>query len=469
MKSPFLIRESRIYDPKGAQAPVLREVLAKRLSLLPGLPTGLIMELDLAQPLVDLNLATDMIGLCHRSGRSVVSEGAVPGTSPLLVRRDNPSPAPPITCHTGTQSHYNSQLDVRRGKRLKVFLSLLKRFPDLPTWDLTRILDYLGSEDGTRLVLSYGEEIRWEPTGGCPHCRQNHGVWLPLDGGQSVIGFLTRSSPVYRRCHPCGLVYLDPQPSEADLPKFYDHWDLEGEATLQDPSTASYREHFHIGLTSLAQGLPPSARILDLGGGTGAFARLARRQHPGWTVEVADHRAPPGDLGSEGIKAHAGDFTRMNFGRGTYDLVTLWEVVEHLRFERLLPLLKSIRGWLQPGGRLIISTPDFEAPSARAAEFWAAFPPHHLTVLSESVLEPLWIEAGFSLRAKGRASLATAEGAGWVSYQSRCAPSMGHRAEATLLSKILGSKSSGPMAREVLSKEGQGSEMILCLEALHSE
>lgn len=458
-----------MYDPGGAQAPVLREFLSQRLSRLPPLPGGITLELDLAHPLLDLELTQEMIRLGHSTRRKVVAEGAIPGTSPLAVIPEHPSEGADIHLFSGTQSLHNSQLDVRRGKRLKVFLSLLKRFPDLPTLDLGRLLKYLGSEEGTRHVLSYGESVRWEPAGGCPHCQGNEGAWLPLDCGQSVIGFLTRASRVYRRCHLCGLVYLDPMPSEADLSKFYDHWDLEGEATLQDPSTASYREHFHIGLTTLAEGLSSASRILDLGGGTGAFARLARRRHPGWTVEVADHRAPPGDLGKEGIRAHAGDFTRMDFGQGQYDMISLWEVVEHLRFERLLPLLKAIHGWLRPGGRLLISTPDFEAPSARAAEFWAAFPPHHLTVLSQGVLEPLWKEAGFTLRRKARASLATAEGAGWHSYQSRSAPSMGQRAGALLLSRTLGDKVAGPLAREALAREDDGSEIILCLEAIHRE
>jgi len=101
--------------------------------------------------------------------------------------------------------------------------------------------------------------------------------------------------------------------------------------------------------------LPPRARVLDLGGGTGNFAHAIAAAHPGAEVVLFD--LPPviaeatRELGA-GISVQAGDFTRDSLhpeSRG-FDRVILSRVLMGLGDVRAVELLRRVAGVLRPGG-----------------------------------------------------------------------------------------------------------------------
>ena len=108
-----------------------------------------------------------------------------------------------------------------------------------------------------------------------------------------------------------------------------------------------------------------TGRILDIGGGLGHFAELALSL--GWdsySLDVSElaNQAAAERLGSERslTPQQAKDFA------GTCDVVTLWCVVAHV----LDPteLVREAAALLKPGGRMLITTPNFifQATLARA-------------------------------------------------------------------------------------------------------
>ncbi|MDP6775759.1 MAG: methyltransferase domain-containing protein, partial [Candidatus Latescibacteria bacterium] len=117
----------------------------------------------------------------------------------------------------------------------------------------------------------------------------------------------------------------------------------------------------------LAQGLATGARVLDAGCGTGYGAKFLAR--------VAD-RVDAVDVSTEAIAFaqktysddritwHVGDFRSFDMEAEAYDLVTCFEVIEHLDRSDIDTCLAQIARALKPGGTALISTPN-KAVSAK--------------------------------------------------------------------------------------------------------
>lgn len=113
-------------------------------------------------------------------------------------------------------------------------------------------------------------------------------------------------------------------------------------------------------------------RILDIGGGHGAFASAVAAQHPDVQLGIFD--LPPvlegtaRRLESASIKdrvtLHPGDFFHTPLPTG-YDCITLNRILHDHDDDAALSLLTSIRHALKPGGRLVIAEPMAETPGAQ--------------------------------------------------------------------------------------------------------
>jgi SAM-dependent methyltransferase len=94
--------------------------------------------------------------------------------------------------------------------------------------------------------------------------------------------------------------------------------------------------------------LAPGIRILEVGPGTNPRGkRLAAR--------VADATAV-------GVDPDGGDFRSLDEVEGTFGLALLLEVIEHLSLAESIDLLRGIHDRLEPGGALIVSTPNVFCP-----------------------------------------------------------------------------------------------------------
>jgi demethylspheroidene O-methyltransferase len=105
-------------------------------------------------------------------------------------------------------------------------------------------------------------------------------------------------------------------------------------------------------------------RVLDVGGGNGAFLRAVAREAPALGLMLFDLPAVAEEararFASAGLSGRArvfgGDFTRQALPRGA-DLLTLVRVLHDHDDEVAQGLLKRIRDALPPGGRLLIAEP----------------------------------------------------------------------------------------------------------------
>lgn len=120
-----------------------------------------------------------------------------------------------------------------------------------------------------------------------------------------------------------------------------------------------------------AYSLQDHRRLLDVGGGTGAFACRAAQAAPHLQVQVFDlpgvaalarQRFDQAGLSAR-CSAEGGDFFQDALPPGA-DLVTLLRVVHDHDDARILRLLRSVRQALVPGGRLLLAEPFADTPGA---------------------------------------------------------------------------------------------------------
>lgn len=104
--------------------------------------------------------------------------------------------------------------------------------------------------------------------------------------------------------------------------------------------------------------LTQGGRHLDFGAGDGAFARLLiEAGFPTVAVEPAAERRAVLERDLHGLGGFLGTDAEAH---APFDAVILSEVIEHLLDQDIDPVLRSLHGFLRPGGRLIVTTPHAE-------------------------------------------------------------------------------------------------------------
>jgi SAM-dependent methyltransferase len=156
----------------------------------------------------------------------------------------------------------------------------------------------------------------------------------------------------YYQCDKCrSLLLAEPPP---DLERYYPpgYYDL----PTNEASLAQAAEHERYKL-DIVQRFVQRGRLAEVGPGAGGFAYLAKQA--GFEVETVEMDART----SEFLRAVAGvgvtnsaDASAVLARSGSFDVIALWHVVEHLPDPR--GTLKAAASALSPGGVLVVATPN---------------------------------------------------------------------------------------------------------------
>lgn len=154
--------------------------------------------------------------------------------------------------------------------------------------------------------------------------------------------------------------------------------------------------------------------LLDLGCGTGHY--LARMRELGWEVLGVDqsrHAAAKAKREYD-VPVVVSRIPNHELPEGRFDLVTAWQVLEHLDRPRLV--LAWIRRLLAPQGRLVLTVPNQDGWAARTfGPYWYGLDlPRHLTHFTVVSLTVLLRAEGFRL-----VSLSTLGQSGWIRHSAR--------------------------------------------------
>lgn len=212
-----------------------------------------------------------------------------------------------------------------------------------------------------------------------------------------VVGNTDRNGRPLRTvlCTSCGLVWTNPRPSNEDVDRYYASTYRVDYARQHVPS----RRKILRGLTGgeerrklFAAELRAGDRVLDIGCGAGEFVFLLRARG----VEATG--IEPGEEFSDfsrrvmQVPIQTATVESATVAPASQRLITLFHMLEHAADP--LRTLSTIRGWLAPGGRLVVEVPSADATvQAPAHRFHYA----HLYNFTAATLGALGEAAGLSV------------------------------------------------------------------------
>jgi SAM-dependent methyltransferase len=163
------------------------------------------------------------------------------------------------------------------------------------------------------------------------------------------------------RCCNCGMCRLSPQPDPAALASYYPaHYWFDADESSVTRLADAYRRvvlRDHVRFVVRAYNAAGGAgRMLDAGCGGGLLLGMLRKRGvPGIGLDSSAEACAIA-WRSHKVPAVTGDLASNPFAPGTFPLVTLFHVLEHVSDPR--GYLAAIRPLLQPGGRLVVQVPN---------------------------------------------------------------------------------------------------------------
>ena len=195
-----------------------------------------------------------------------------------------------------------------------------------------------------------------------------------------------------QRCRSCGSAVLAERRSES--PELYSEGTYGRVPRLSAALLAPLRRLVDWDRRRLVGALAPGSRVLEIGAGEGRLVgSLAAGGHAALGIEPAERAAA--EARRHGAQVETVALEQAEFETGSFDVVVLWHVLEHL--DDPSAALSRARAWLAPGGRAVVAVPNLASLQARIGGdrwFHQDIPRHH-TQFTVSGLQRLLARSGF--------------------------------------------------------------------------
>lgn len=232
----------------------------------------------------------------------------------------------------------------------------------------------------------------------------------PLCGSASAAYRYTLADYYMRRfdveatlvqCSHCGLVYQNPRPTPAEMDAHY------------PPEYAPYQSGrgprpgrllqlaYDYGMRKRGRFVTrhkQAGTLLDIGCATGVFLDAMRRQGH-WELHGVEVNPDVAEVARRDhrLDVFAGTLEEAAYPDNHFDVVTLWDVLEHLHDPAAT--LREIHRILKDDGIVVIRVPNLASWDAQwFGRYWAGYDaPRHLCVFSPQTLACMLAGAGFSV------------------------------------------------------------------------
>jgi 2-polyprenyl-3-methyl-5-hydroxy-6-metoxy-1,4-benzoquinol methylase len=200
-------------------------------------------------------------------------------------------------------------------------------------------------------------------------------------------------------CDNCGFRITNPRPDDNSLSKYYESQQYishtGGSNSVLDRVYLIARKFtLKQKLNLISRYKTPPGKLLDFGCGTGEFLNICKTDS--WKISGIE----PSKLAREKSNTlnQVTIFESVEQISQTYDIITLWHVLEHI--PNLEDTLQILSNSLDKNGTMFIAVPNHKSYDAQLYQnFWAAYDvPRHLWHFDQSVMIKLL--AKFSLHVK---------------------------------------------------------------------
>ena len=195
------------------------------------------------------------------------------------------------------------------------------------------------------------------------------------------------------RCNRCGLIYASPRGGDEAIRQSYE--------AVVDPlyveerrgRVMTFERNFRPLLALVTE--PARPRLLDVGCYAGVFLEIAASHGwDAWGVEPSVWAAE--EARRRGLRVITGTLASANLAPGSFDVVTLWDVIEHLTDPK--GELCRVNRLLKPGGIVCIHTIDIGSLMPRLlGPRWPWLLEMHLYYFSRRTLAMLLQAVGFQV------------------------------------------------------------------------
>ena len=232
----------------------------------------------------------------------------------------------------------------------------------------------------------------------------------PVCDSSDHMPWMTKDWFTFSKCNACSMVYLNPRLTEQATYDFYNsEWNAIYNETKFDTVSVSTALDDEINRTNLemiskARG-GAKGELLEIGFASGVFLRAAKaagyRVH-GLELNERNYRRVRDELGPT---MHNVDLFRANLPAGTFDVVYMRDVFEHVPEPKAM--LREINRIMKPGGVVYIEVPNIDGLIYKIVKerHVCVFGFEHLNYWSPSTLRKILELTGFGVTETAFSSL----------------------------------------------------------------
>ena len=194
-------------------------------------------------------------------------------------------------------------------------------------------------------------------------------------------------------CQDCSFHFTQNVPDPEHIAPYYDFQEYishsDTQSSLTDKLYHSVREYMLSRKFRLIKKYHHGnhQRILDYGSGTGYF--LNKMASKGWEVSGVEIDDDARELSIKNFKVTVQAPHQFSASSETYDVITLWHVLEHLYDFK--EKIQDFHDWLRPGGLLVLALPNHLSLDAKIlGKDWAAYDvPRHLWHFNPAIIKQM--------------------------------------------------------------------------------
>ncbi len=231
----------------------------------------------------------------------------------------------------------------------------------------------------------------------CPVCLNP--VTAPALVGTDFLFESTSKTFTLYSCEACRCLFLHPMPDSREIERFYpaDYWWNARRSGGLKKLESVYRKlalRDHIAFITKAAG-NRGVDVLDVGCGSGTLLGLLKQR--GFRVNGLDFSAEAAAIAKaeNGVDVAVGSLEEAHFPAESFDVVTLFHVMEHVTNPRLV--LAEVSRVLKPNGVAILQVPNIESWQFKifGARWYGLDIPRHVIDYSRNSMLKLLADSGF--------------------------------------------------------------------------